>query len=1519
MNSVKPPTVRFSGYKYKDGKPELFLPGYQTAAKVRAEVVRSPESAKPQTDFIELDRDQKSQYWVSPDAQKTDAKKLEAGNAYRFQIQESEGAEWKNIDPDYLETVQVGEKGDTFNRIAKHDLDNPQKSSVMIDVFADSVLTREQISALDQQERQRLKWNPEGSKENDLPEDHLPVLPMRNHFNKFNEITLRPKDKQNQAVTPQDRLVAKKEGYKPSEVRTHGFEDGLNQMLPELQKRGFSAVVFKPFMGGDNLSSHRYWTADPYILNDTFRNKDGFRKSLDMMLQGGMKVFADGAFVNQGLNGVQIMSNLRNGTNSPYWGSWFHFSDHKPGSKTSYPSVAQEKYEFGILPTKDVNGNPKLDVDAFAVRFINDPDGKDAYGNPYDKKKPTFIELYDPRLEQENGAPKQDPTVSQAGLKNSKRSVQKYRFPVSPEELKKKKTSDGGKTKYLDWQSFRLTVPGADNSSKKWDGQIDVALMNTQSEEVVNYLDGAVNYWSRMVMNHYTASVAERMQKARKVLDKPNAPASEKDVLDAVTFTHVGQRIAQFKEQDPALKNPDLAKDPDLALTAEKVFAEIGKLPANDPARKDLQRLKQEMPNATDSALYKEITKYESLKILPPQTHPVDDIDGAKAKAFAKANLDFEKKDSGKAFARTLMKDVPINTVQLPILVKANLNDPRFLQNLKLRTGKVANFIEDRLLGLIDVPVIGKPFEYMSNVFFSPRVEKALGRKMQQVFDELDSEGDAATKLQYKEIQSIVADQLGEPLYISLLTGKSLKEAKQLAQNPDELENAIYESLPLSLLNANPHEAAKSLPALFRKRLRDMGKVGPNNSPSLKVQVRDEINRITKDLDPGLVSLASGVLKEREFGLNWRIDAAKDIADIDSVRNEGDPAKRLEKFKDQVNYLNKFWGDKLHQSMRDIFPKSSVIAELTDFNDLGGDQGQKLKKDLFLNNTFTSTPNMDHTYSPLLQLVHYAQRPDEFGASQQSPGEFLKGELKNMTQEVPLYTQRQLQNLTGSHDFSTTSHALLMNPVLFNLDRDRNIGLVEYFNVASKELESMVCFAPEREKLAKELGLSNEQLSEAMTSLRDWLKESRGFVPDQLKKIKPEPGDNFDYETLKDFYDQDIKSGFEKAASPEKRLVFKSVTPQDVKDQFVNGLFNKQILHNKIQTGTDDIGEAIGSTDDGKVLKPFADVVNGNPDKQKVLDALKEQLTARMRESSEAKAMRGTINNAVMQAAVQNDALKDENVQNAIWGGLNTAIQKWGSHFGYQSLDVALNHVFEEAMPELVNKGVDRAQIEKIRVDIYNQALKPVMAKQERIFAIQNALPGNPSVYLPDLFAQGGSEYIKNIYVQNRPIVRTDRLNGKNPEFNEYMNNVGNIFNSRAQLPVLNDGIVLPVETEAADANGILPVVRDNGEQQAIVLVDMGKQKIKQLSGEARQINPLDLEAQEQYSNVNGNWVTSGRKIQTPLNLGLNHLKAGDRYKDQQTGEIFEINKAGELVQKTPDGDKKDFEIKANRILVRQD
>ncbi len=1527
MTSVKPPTVRFSGYKInQDGQPELYLPGYQHARKIQAEIKTSP-NAGPILQDMALDQDG---YWRTRAAGPN--KPLAPGMDYRFRIEANapkrltanmaDSGEsiplrkvndaWEytlakprtvdatvkiasdsqteltlekiypperpkakeNVDPkkppqrktephpltktldgwtftqsrqdpagttyrlsvpknallplDFVEVVDRQKDG-SFNHIAGHQANTPQKSVVIADIYADSILTREQVQHLDQQERAKRGWQFDG--------ERLPVLPLRTHFNKLNRVTLDAKA---------DAKTDPKAGNLPG---NQGFEDGLNQLIPALKDKGFTSILFKPFFGGDNLSSHRYWTADPYELNDTFRNKAAFQNSLDLMLKSGMKVFADGAFVNQGLNGTQTLANLKHGTTSNFWKNWFQFGGNdKTDDPKHYPSIAYEKYELGVLPTHRAStGEQQLNRDAFAVRFINDPTGKDALGQDYDANKPTFMELYDPRLEDAQGKPRplamtreearKNKTATALDLKSSRSSVQKYRFPVDPKELKQKKANGDS---YLEWKHFRLTTPNVDNSANKWDGQVDVALLNTRSPEVVNYLKGAVNYWSRMVMNHYTDSVAQKLKVAETRLKAAGkAQPTYHELLNEVTLG----------AQDDPVKHPH--------------------------------------------------------KILPPVTHPVDRIDADTANRYAEAKPDYTAEQAGQRFASTLLKDVPLNTVHLPILFKANLSDAQFLKTLNHERGKFGAFMENQFFGsLSKIPALGGVFRWLGDLVVPPRLDKALGREMQRIFDELSEGGGAAEKLRHREVQAIVADKIGEKLYIALLTGTSLAKADALANDPQALEAALYNHIPPSLMAASPQEASRRLPALFRKQFKAMNQTGPNGEKALKVQVREEMERLTQGLDPKLVSLASNVLKQREFGLNWRIDAAKDVADMDGVRNAESDQKAREKFKQEIAYLNEFWGKNLGDAMRSVFPKASVIAELTDFGSLAKDNqlGTEAKKSLFDDNTFTSTPNMDYLYSPPHQLIHYAQRPDEFGASQTTPSQFMNAQVKPMTQGVPLHAQRQYQNLTSSHDYSTSSHALMVNPELFNMDLNRKVGLKESFDVATYELESMACFEPERKALAQagfQKGyFSVDPLPQALQSLRDWTLNSRGIVSDQLKHINP---------GLAHFYDSQLKKSYTSDTCPDNQKHLNIPTPADVKARFVDGLFDAKVLHSKLKPGNDSLGESLGATDAGKDLKALADLKL----KREALDALQAQLSARMKEPSSAKAMRAIINNAVVDLSRQRGQFVNQaGVQDAIWAGLNEAIADWQEHFGYQPLDVALNHVFEKAEAKLpAVLKTQRASIEKLKVDLYNTAMKPVLQKQERVFGIQNALPGNPSVYLPDLFAQGGSEWTKNTYGQNRQIIRVDKLEKStgNQDFQQYLDRVGKLFKSRTDLTVLQDGFVHPLPAD--DENGILPILRDNGQDQAIVLVDTGKP-----NATSQPIALLDHKAREQYSNVEGQWGQS-RQIPGGLRLSSPYIRVGAVYEDVLNhNERFVVDRNHRLV---PQKWNARFEILPNRVLKR--
>ncbi len=1414
MPTIKHSQPRFAGYRVSDGQAKLYLPGqsHLKPEQLKAEVIlpgakqvttipmtsngdywvstqtvplgtdyrfrthQKPEfqvkvSIKDQTPFEALTVQQKQgehgvweftspfeigsqmafQVPVQEDMPRIRAEKLEPGQDPQVLPVRREGQTWAfedlNARPgttyrlspalDALEVVTHNPFG-SFNRVSPHELNTPQNSTVMADVFLDSLVSSKRLKQLEQAERaqQGLSALPD----DEAAQPHHPVLPVRNPYNQF------AVDKNAPASLP---------------------EAGLNEMLPRLQQAGFSSVLLKPFIGGDNLTSHRYWTVDPYVLNNSFRDKNSFRDTLRQMLNRNMKLYADGAFVNQGLDGVHVTSNLVHGLASPYW-RWLKAGDENaPGGLATYPNLAHKKYTFGVLPTKlnDITHLPELAEGHYAVRIINDPTDQRV---EYDKKRPTFIELYDPRLEKTNG----DPVIYERPedrpiIKTSTDSVQKYRFPVGAQEvLDKAKKNELHGPGLLEWKRFRLDTPGSDDSGVKWDGQVNTAMLNTRNPEVLDYLKGAVGYWSRMVMNTHVGNVTEALMQAK---------AQHKDA----NLTQLLEAITQ-----PVTPT----------------------------------------------------TRQEATRLLPPAMTDAVLSDKALSKVYDAVAPDHTREASGKAFAQRMLEEVPLNVLPLPTLFKANLCYPGLTEALNpVKRGGFSNFMNHVVLGnLSRIPLLGHLFRAIRNFVFPKPFQVKLGEKLGHIFEQLSPA--AQDKLRHGQIQSLLADRVSETLYLSLLTDlppNEIREIQKDVAHPKRLEEAFYKGIPLDLLQADPVVAAELLPRLLNQRLDKLA----------SRQIGNMMEAELKKLDPQLAAVAQAVLQKREMGLNWRIDAARDVGDMARVF-ETPAHNRTKVFQEEMGFVQTFW-DKLTQAMRGPSNKTSIIAELTDFELLANNNqpvARQALKQFFDRNTFTGTPNMSYLYSPISQLIHYAQRPDEFGGSQIGPGDFLN-QMQRSSEAVSFPALRDAQNLTSSHDYPTSSHVMMINPDLFTMDLVKWRGLKDDLTVSINELKDKACFAKDRVGLQTTLGLNQKAFDGVMYSLTKALED-------------PETAELLKDPDLKVFYSEATKS---------KNPATNIGTPHELKAKFVT--------------------ELLGTPETPGVLIP-SDLNLTAPSQ---LTALGEALVARIAEPSEAKAMRGVIVNAVLQ-----DSMPDPQKQ-AIWDGLDAAVQKWGSAFGYQPLDIVLNHVFEGMTPE------QRALFENpdaTKLALYTSANAPVMDKLKRLFAVQAALPGNPSVYLQDLMADGGSEWTKNVQLQNRNLLRVDKfqqpsvvdVKNKASDFNNYFAEVGKIFGARTnpglrqkypQLEALNNGVLLPVTPN--EESGILPIVRDNGKHQVITLVNVGQRK------KLDDVNKTGVDEALQ-----GRYATPTRNYKTPENYQPDFselgLKEGTTYEDIYTHEQFELH-----------------------------
>ena len=168
--------------------------------------------------------------------------------------------------------------------------------------------------------------------------------------------------------------------------------DALNEILPQLDEQGFRSVLLKPYIGGD-FTAHGYWTTDLYALNKTFHTKQNYRKFLGDLMSRDMKLYSDGAFVNQSMMGLQFMSNLLYGKQSPYW-DWFRFQQEPPKTGLfNLPELAvYKKMAIGIVPERVDNetGRKVAALDHVAFRIINPQPASGEW------KRQPYLELFDP-------------------------------------------------------------------------------------------------------------------------------------------------------------------------------------------------------------------------------------------------------------------------------------------------------------------------------------------------------------------------------------------------------------------------------------------------------------------------------------------------------------------------------------------------------------------------------------------------------------------------------------------------------------------------------------------------------------------------------------------------------------------------------------------------------------------------------------------------------------------------------------------------------------------------------------------------------------------------------------------------------------------------------------------------------------------------------------------------------------------------------------------------------------------
>ena len=245
----------------------------------------------------------------------------------------------------------------------------------------------------------------------------------------------------------------------------------------------------------------------------------------------------------------------------------------------------------------------------------------------------------------------------------------------------------------------------------------------------------------------------------------------------------------------------------------------------------------------------------------------------------------------------------------------------------------------------------------------------------------------------------------------------------------------------MGIIADSPEDEALSL---IKKIKNNISKISEDDREKL-VQA---LTKSIKDTDSKSFEIADMILQRTGAGLDWRIDATKDIADIDSLKSGKTD------YEYTMNKIIEFWS-RFTNGVKQYHPDAYIAAEVTDANyiyvkgagDLSGSRFSNDKegvKKLINEAGFTTIANYDYLSSNITQI--FGKLFDYDGSSPDKGlmhGTLLHDKLSEYYKTEPLESIIYSYTFAGNHDKcrALDGYAVDMSMVYEDLNTEANDGL----------------------------------------------------------------------------------------------------------------------------------------------------------------------------------------------------------------------------------------------------------------------------------------------------------------------------------------------------------------------------------------------------------------------------------------------------------------------------------------------
>lgn len=775
-------------------------------------------------------------------------------------------------------------------------------------------------------------------------------------------------------------------------VRTHinklgGNFVGFIKMLDKLKDEGYTRIVGMPITK-DTVSSHLYWTQNAFQLAPQLGTMADYKEMQQEMYKRGINWVADAALVNEGLQGIHFANVLKWGKDSPFY-NWFKINGLDNGVLS-----------MGVLPKKADNVRFKLVNSPYDM---NDNFSKNDF---YDPTKPTYVQFYDERLASDNQ--KRDNnlilTYEENNTKNSyditshDDVVYPYSFEINPNTLKDnvvklKKQDKNANLQDIDsiraimqFENFKIDQKN-EGGFVAWDGNVDIAKLNFA----------------------YGAAEDKKLQN----LSPEDKKIAKREIEESI-----------YSVQDYAVNSgkywTKLSKDVATEYTANLLKTAL--LKNANPTAEDYKRA---IDKAVDEGKLPDSAKNE----MTPEV-----VENILSGDYVSRTVN--SKESTKNYIMRKAMDFPLEALPVNPDLTAVLTSP-FITRRAVRKDEVGLSRFDLYKkGVDSAPEKYRSINSSANSFYENEIQGLASEVINNLGLDL-TDGENVSDLGAFVIDQIMPDIVQFGMLKSLDKDLRINFTKDgdidfSSINPEDLTLAN-----LKVVTTSPEAEAKYL-------LREMKANFSTISKEEKAELIEALKTKLKGANEQSYKMAEAIVDRTESGLGWRIDAAKDVASIDSVRSKEDTTE--EAFQKVIDFWKAY-----NKGIQSINPHVYTAAEITDMPDLLSlsPQGRFSSfidaETKFLQETgITTVANYNYFYSLFPEMY---SRNAETGAVKGEYGKVgsLRDKVVNGWQgnpgfmfQTPLEGVLHSYTFLGNHDKPRLLHVLALDMDLFYSDFSNN-------------------------------------------------------------------------------------------------------------------------------------------------------------------------------------------------------------------------------------------------------------------------------------------------------------------------------------------------------------------------------------------------------------------------------------------------------------------------------------------------